>query len=266
MMSQIDNLFKKIYFTIILMAGLVVTAGAGAQTTRVLTFDDVSAGSNLTTQYQGVGVTAAGATILEFAPWPSHSGANLAFAPEGLMEFAFNSTVTGNIRTVSAYVSGVQGTGIFAFDSAGNQVGQSVLGANAPNNTLLSVTSNTNPIVRVQIHDGGATFGVDDFTFVSEPTVPVCVGVAGDLYDAVSDLSYLAFKNVLRASSQKRELQKEVSYLEYLIKVNAGKKKILSQIKEIKDKAADWVRKGASQTELLNLLNQLSTLATSGKC
>ncbi|WP_413290556.1 hypothetical protein [Bdellovibrio sp. HCB337] len=255
-----------IFLNVSLFVLATLTAAATyAQTTRVLTFDDIAAGSSLTTQYQSVGVTAAGATILDFAPWLPKSGANLAFAPEGLMEFAFNSSITGNIRTVSAYVSGVPGTGIFAYDSAGNQVGQSVLSANGAN-VLLSVTSSTNPIARVQIHDGGATFGVDDFTFVSEPSIPMCVASNRNLYSLINALPSSAYKTAKTVSVVKAAILKQLSCLDQALLSDVSNKQLLAQLTLIKASVDAALKSSTQKTQIMNIINQLIASTKAGQC
>ena len=111
---------------------IVATDGAGnsasglTSTGSSLSFDEFLSDSELTTQYQSLGVTVSGGvTILnEFnSPWPAQSGVNLVYAGSGLMIFTFDSAITGNIQTVSAYVSGAANTGLFAYDAAGVLVG-----------------------------------------------------------------------------------------------------------------------------------------------
>ncbi|MDH4651395.1 MULTISPECIES: S-layer family protein [unclassified Pseudomonas] len=158
--------------------------------TTVFTFDDIASGNALTTQYLGLGVLASGASVLSFAPWPTHSGQNLIYSSTGLMSFSISSAVIGDIVHVSAYVSGEANTGLFAYDANGVLVGQALLPTDPSPNTLLSVTSSGNPIVRLDIHDGGATFGVDDLTLVeAHPflTLDTSADIGNDLAVHISD-------------------------------------------------------------------------------
>ncbi|MGH8330053.1 MAG: cadherin-like domain-containing protein, partial [Pseudomonas sp.] len=125
---------------------IVATDVAGNSASRTnsvtnnLTFDNLPPGIPLGAQYAALGVTVSGASIISSSPsLPSHSGTSLAYSELGLMTFTFNSAI-GNIQTVSAYVSGVVGIGLYAFDAAGALIGQAVLAGNAFN-TLLTVTS-----------------------------------------------------------------------------------------------------------------------------
>lgn len=142
--------------------------GGALAATTTLTFDEYSDGTVLTTQYQGVGVTVSGATVLPavYTPYPANSAPNIAYAPTGLMTFTLNSAITGNIQSVSAYVSADASTGIYAYDAGGLLVGQA-LTPGATNNLFVSVTSTGNPIARVDIHDGGASFGIDTLRFAT---------------------------------------------------------------------------------------------------
>ena len=133
----------------------------------LLTFDEFSRGSTITTQYQSQGVTVSGATTFVgiFTPFPTNSGANLAVAPSGVMTFTLDPAITGPIRTVSARFSGDVGSGLYAYDAAGGLIGQALLAAGQPYNTLLSVTTSDTPIASVAFIGGGGSYGVDDLTF-----------------------------------------------------------------------------------------------------
>jgi hypothetical protein len=111
------------------LGGLSRSALAG---TTTLTFDEFTNGTVLTTQYQSLGVTISGATVLAscttctFAPI---SGTSVAYAPSGLMTLTFNpALIGGNVKTVSAYVTDPSGpAGIYAYDSSNNLLGEDVL-------------------------------------------------------------------------------------------------------------------------------------------
>ena len=141
------------------VAGNSAIHGSG---TRTLMFDDLVPGSALNNQYVALGVTVSGANIISSSPlFPSHSGTNLAYSELGFMTFIFT---IGNIQTVSAYVSGDAGTGLFAYNASGVLVGQALLAGDGVN-SLLSVTSSGGPIVGLQISGDGWFLGVDDLTF-----------------------------------------------------------------------------------------------------
>lgn len=156
-----------------LLIGLAATQAATQAATTKLTFDEFADRTTLTTQYQAVGVTVSGALVLSApnSPWPANSGQNLVYAPTGLMTFDLDSTITGNIQTASAYVSGDMSIGIYAYDAAGVLVGQA-LTPGPGNNFLVSVTSSGNPIASVAIHDAGRNFTIDTLTFSTPVTVP----------------------------------------------------------------------------------------------
>ncbi|EJM78652.1 beta strand repeat-containing protein, partial [Pseudomonas sp. GM55] len=175
---------------------IVATDGAGnsasystGNQTRRLTFDDVLIGP-LTNQYLGLGVTVSGATVVGAYQtiWSAQSGTNLSYSELGLMIFTFNLAITGNIHSVSAYVSGEVSTGLFAYNASGVLIGQTVLSSSA-NNELLTVTSLGDPIARLEIHDGGASFAVDDlaFTNIGGLTLDTTADTGGDLTVSLAD-------------------------------------------------------------------------------
>lgn len=150
-----------------LLLGLAGAPSASAET--ILTFDEFASGTTLTTQYQGLGVTASGPVVVYNAlisPWPAHSGTNMAFAPTGLMTFYLDSTIIGNIQSVSVFLSGASSTGVYAYDASGALVGQSIT-QGWTDNAFVKVTSAGNPISSVAIHDGGSSFIIDDLAFSS---------------------------------------------------------------------------------------------------
>lgn len=162
-----------------LVLGLAIAQSAMA-TPVTLTFDDIPDGAVLTTQYQPLGITSSGVTVLSAlnTPWPANSSPNIAFAPTGLMAFIVNSTITGDVQSISAFISGTTSVGIYAYDLNGSLVGQSVTGA-ASNNQFLSVMSFGGPIASVQIHDGGESFTIDTLTFTSSVPEPATAWLLG---------------------------------------------------------------------------------------
>ena len=163
------------------------SASRANSVTNNLTFDNIAPGSPLGAQYVALGVIVSGANIINSsAELPSHSGTNLAYSELGLMTFTFNSAI-GNIQSVSAYVSGDAGTGLFAFSAAGTLIGQAVLASGAVN-TLLTVTSGV-PIARLEIHSDGSFLGVDDLTFstTGSLTLDTSADRGGDLTVTLAD-------------------------------------------------------------------------------
>jgi len=139
-------------------------SGFGSTTTA--NFDSISDDVPVTNQYQAQGLMFEGASASNalIQGFTAHSGTQVAYAANGLMVI---NVTTADVRTVSAYVTGPADVGIFAYDSTNSLVGQSLLPANAPSNTLLSVTSAGLPITKVLIHDGGFAFAVDDLSFTA---------------------------------------------------------------------------------------------------
>ncbi|MCX4170811.1 MULTISPECIES: hypothetical protein [Paraburkholderia] len=168
-------------FSLLWMLSLLMGLGAASSalaTTITLTFDEFQTGTAVTNQYENLGVLVSGATAFAAAalaaaanPLPANTPPNIAYSPLGLMTFSLNSAITGNVQSVSAYLSEGAGVnvGIYAYDASGALVGQAIAAANVVS-TLVSVTSSGNPIATVQIHDGrGAFFGVDTVTFTAKP-------------------------------------------------------------------------------------------------
>lgn len=158
-----------------IVGGLALVLGLGAvqpaiASTTTLTFDEYANGTDITNQYQSLGVMATGVNVLDaiFSPWPANTGANLAAAPTGILTFLLDSSITGDVTSVSSYVSGTTSIGIYAYDIGGSLVGQS-LTPGATDNMFLSVTSAGNPIASVTVHDGGSNFLIDTLTFTSVP-------------------------------------------------------------------------------------------------
>ena len=152
-----------------ILVGLGAAPGVWATTT--LTFDDVPTGF-LTTQYQSLGVTASGVTVVYafYTPWVANTSPNIAVAGTGLMTFNLDPTVIGNVQSISAYVGPITTTTISAYDASGALVGQTVLPASPSNYNLTpaSVTSSGNPIMSVQIQGGASGYAIDTLTFATD--------------------------------------------------------------------------------------------------
>jgi hypothetical protein len=153
-----------------LVMGLVAAPGAQAQaTTTTLNFSGFSNGAALTTQYQSLGVTVSGATVINVnnTVWTDPYGPNIAEAVSGVMTFTLNPAIIGNVQTASTYISAVENTvTLSAYDVSNNQVGQAVVSAPV-SNQLISVTTSGNPIAMVQISGGDGAYGVDELIFNS---------------------------------------------------------------------------------------------------
>ncbi|MFJ4453928.1 cadherin-like domain-containing protein [Pseudomonas sp. NPDC089392] len=154
------------------IAGNTLAREVGIGTTTHLNFDNLADEVAITNQFQAQGVLVHGANSINAAllGLTSHSGSQVAYSPGGLMTFNLSSA---DIKTVSAYVTGPADVGIFAYDTNNNLVGQALLPANAPANTFLSVTSSGFSISKVEIHDGGASFAIDDFTAITRPDLTI---------------------------------------------------------------------------------------------
>jgi hypothetical protein len=256
-------MLKQISYACGLLISLSVIQSASAATST-FSFDEFANGTTLTTQYQSRGVLVSGATVLDASTTaiPAHSAPNIAYAPTGLMTFSLDSSVVGSIKTVSAYVSGDPNTGIYAYDSSNNLVGQAVLG-NRPNNTLLTVTSTGNPIVNIQIHDGGSNFTIDDLSLTS---VPVCADVTSQFYNAAAALPDSAFKFPKTAGLTRGALLKLIDKFAKDSAKGASSKQLLQDLNFIDDILKNCLKPSAAQTNLLNLYKQLIALTKANQC
>ncbi|MBK9322589.1 MAG: hypothetical protein IPM97_06485 [Bdellovibrionaceae bacterium] len=237
-----------------------------AQTTIVINFDDLASGSLVTNQYQPQGVIMSGATVVNsnVLEIPAASNPNIVFASTGMITADLS---VADIKTVSAYVFGLNTrTGIYAYDSLGNLVGQSILpdGIAA---TVLSVTSSSSPITRVEIHDGGSSFFVDDFTFITAPpAAPICRVKAQDLYNSVNALGNISFKCATSQEARsKNRILKEIVEFERLRAANAGQKKLLAMLAIIKGDIKLSI-KAADAAPLLLKVDELISLTKAGSC
>ncbi|WP_224102187.1 hypothetical protein [Paraburkholderia caribensis] len=161
------------------LLGMLLWTGLGATpnvlaTTTTLNFDTapdgsvIQSGTSISSQYQTVGVTVSGATAdnASLEAQRANTAPNIAFAPTGMMTFTLNPAITGNVQSVSAYITAGLGVSIYAYDASGSLVGQT-LASDGVELSLTSVTSSGNPITTVQIHDGGYTFFVDTLKFTT---------------------------------------------------------------------------------------------------
>ncbi|MBS1972391.1 MAG: hypothetical protein JSU04_18950 [Bdellovibrionales bacterium] len=236
-----------------------------AQTTTTLTFDTIADDVAITNQYSAQGVSVSGANAINAAVlgFASHSGTQVAYAPNGLMNMSLS---IANVKTVSAYVTGPQDVGIYAYDVSNNLVGQAVLPANAPANTLLSVTSSGAAITKISIHDGGASFAIDDLSFTTAaPTVPACRSKDQALYDAVNALSSSAFVCSKSAASNKSTILKKIADFEKLRAAAAGQKKLLTAMQDIQKEVKSDI-KAANAKAILQQIDDLIALIKSNGC
>lgn len=246
---------------LVLSAGAAPSAFAGSTT---LSFNGITSGYPLTTQFQSEGVTASGATIYSTAitNWTNPYGNNVAAAPTGLMTFTFNSSVTGNINSVSTYLSGNAGVGLYAYDASGTLLAQSVLSA-AASSQAISVTSST-PIASVAIHDNGTTFAIDNLTFATQPA---CEEIADQLYSAVQALPASDFVDSCEVTNQRNLILKEVGNFESLsTTTTATQKQLLKALSILNSQISYSIKKGTDKTNLQKLIQQLVSLTNAGSC
>lgn len=162
-----DIVFRRLLvllrFSVPILCAWGAVPSATAQNSLALSFDNLPDGTAVTNQYSGVTVSGATVVVASEGGVPAHSGQNVAYAASGLMSFQLGSTL-GQVKKASAFVTGPTNVGIYAYDSSNNLLASSAMSSNGTN-VPLSVTTNGNPIARLDIHDGGASFFVDDVTF-----------------------------------------------------------------------------------------------------
>lgn len=260
MKPAILNKIKVFAVTMFLLLGAQTASAA----TTTLSFDEFDNETPLTSQYQNYGVRIAGAIAIEatYFPWPAHSGLNVAYADSGIMNFHFDSSILGEVITVSAYISGTSNVGIYAYDANNNLVGLSATDG-ASENAFVTVTAIA-PIARFDIHDGGASFVIDDLSF---STVPTCDEHTMSLYTGVLALSPASFKNSGKSSEQRKEtMLKDVLALQALIDANATQKKTLSQLSSISTEVNNWLKPGVERDALNGLISTISAMVKGNQC
>ncbi len=257
--QSVSTSFVKLAIT--LFIGLATSQSAYAATT--LSFDEYADGTVLTTQYQGVGVTISGATIIPsaYTAWAANTGPNFAYAPTGLMTFSLNSAITGNIQSVSAYISGDTSVGIYAYDSTGALVGQA-LTPGASNNLFLSLTSSGNPIASIAIHDGGSSFAIDTLSFIPAaplpPPPPTALDIANQYSGAISALSANDFRSTLYIAQKKALMLRGINDFKKLLAKHAGEARLIHQIRILQIEVKAFITATTpAKAELLDLLHQL---------
>lgn len=171
--SRLRWQLRSVLGTLALLFSLGATQGAQA-TVTVLTFDEFPTDTVITTQYANLGVTASGVLPVDGYLYgvPFVSPPNSAYSPTGLMNFSLNSTIMGDIYTVSSYFSASSDTSLYAYDNLNNLLGQIVVAVGNPANTLASFTSSGNSIAYVEIRGGASLYFIDNLTFATRSTVP----------------------------------------------------------------------------------------------
>lgn len=170
LISRLRQQLRSVLGTLALLFSLGAAPSALA-TVTMLTFDELGEDAAITSQYTSLGVTVSGANSVTAAVlgFTAVSPPMVAYTPVGIMTFVLN---VADVYTVSSYIMGPVDVGLFAYDSSLNLLGQATLPATTDAYTLLSVTSSGNSIARFDIHDGGASFAVDNITFATQSTVP----------------------------------------------------------------------------------------------
>lgn len=241
--------------------------GSLAQTTTKITFDTLADGTVITNQYSAQGVNISGATVTNASSLglPSNSSPNVAYAPDGLMKFTLSIP---NVKTVSANITGPANVGIFAYDANGNLVGDAVSSAST-SNALLSLTSSGAAITYVEIHDGGASFFVDDVAFTTAPTVPpvpACRAASEAAYSLIAALPASAYLRAKTAALDRLRLLVEVVEFERVRAAGKASQKVLSAALTIIQLDVKLSVKSPQNQPVLQKLDQLNTLIKSNSC
>lgn len=269
MMSSVKALTAVIAVTTFTSAALAATT--------TLTFDELPDDALITNQYQSIGVTVSGARafLASQGAWSSNTSPNVAYAPSGLMTFTIDSSITGDVKSASAYLSTVAPVGIYAYDANGILVGQGMT-TGAVENQLVSVTSSGAPIARVVIHDDGSSFTVDTLKLEAPEEQPVvCQDVISSLYHDIQSLPWQEFKNQpeprrkallaqIIALKVLIEADKKIQNKPALLKLSAAAKALL--IKNIQKDINDGIKAGPNKTDLLNSLIQLQQFINAKAC
>lgn len=189
---MLNIVFKKPFVN--LFGLLFISSSLYAQNPNdvILGFDGLA---DLNTNVDDFGVSFTGATVLacgeslNCGQFPPFSGRNVVYddpSSGGLITATFDPLFTGNVRNVSARVTGNRNVTMTAFNKDGNILGMdNTGGANYVGsgtgisaNKLLTITvpSTGDVIAQVNFHDSGNTYTIDDFTFTAGKTVMLDAG------------------------------------------------------------------------------------------
>lgn len=248
--------------------GLFIENTHAQSISNLLNFDNIPADTPLSNEYQSIGISAISGAIVtqgsSFGIMP-RSGANVVYADSGLMIFSFSAT---NVIAVSAYITGPSQVGIYAYDSSGNELGKSLTPSNG-NNIFLSVNSPTKAIAKVEIHNGGSSFFVDDFAFTTGTVVspvPVCRAAAEDAYNMVAAYPASAYIRAKTASADRSRLLFEVSEFEKLRAKGKVSQKLLSAALGVIQADVKFSVKSPQNQPLLQKLDQINKLIKANAC
>jgi hypothetical protein len=255
---------KKNFSAALLTLLLTLTAQSALAVTTTLNFDDIPSNTQLTNQYQSLGVIASGVTVVnEFStPWSANTPSNVAYAPTGLMTFTLDQSVLANVQTVSAYVSGITPVGIYAYDSSGTLVGS----AAAPSgtlNALVTVTSSGNPIASITIHDGGSAFIIDTL-MLTQPDVMTCDQAKAKLRQLINALTSADLKWIPPAKRLK--LVVDIATLAVMFQKGATDAQLLKVLYTIRQDILNAGPASDSQAKLLSIVDQMIAIVSAHLC
>jgi hypothetical protein len=253
----------------IVALNLFVASGAFAGTT-VLNFEapTVQPGP-LTGQYGVLGVNFSGTQVgpvssdFEFAVTP-RSGTQIAYSDLGKIIANFTSSA-GSVQTVTAYVSSAVDIGIYAYSASGALIKSEIVLA-VSNNSQLTVTSETVPIASVEIHNHGGSFAIDDFTFTTGVTIPVCEAVNLNLYNGVYATVSTDYKTAKTAAAVRLALLKQVSLFDSSLKSDVSNKILLVQLAALKASVDCALKPSTKKSQIMLLINDLIAKTKAGQC
>jgi len=261
----IKTSWKKTFKTAIVALIGLYAQGSLAQTTTILNFDTLADGAVLTNQYAGLTasgvIVANGASTLDI---PAKSGVNVAYAPTGLMIF---DIALPDIKSVSAYISGPINVGIFAY-SGTTLVGQGITSSSGTN-MLITATSSGPAITRIEIHNGGAEFAIDDLSFTAPPVappVPVCRAAAESAYNLIAALPLSAYVRSKTAAQDRQRLLIEVVAFEKLRAQGKVSQKLLSAALSLIQLDVKYSVKSSSNAAILQKLVEINNLIKANAC
>lgn len=271
---------KALRISSFLFAGFLAQGSLAAQTVT-LGFDDIPAGTAVTTQYQSQGIIISGAQVVQAGAIGASpkSSPNVALSSEGLMVFAINSSILANVQSASVYVSGAAGVGIYAYDAAGNLLDSEEMSVNG-SNILLTVNSPGAPIAQIAIHDGGSSFFVDDVSFVNTVTTTdpgdgdgddnpkpghSCRDHAKRSYENIGKMAENAFRHAKQMIAKDRaRLMARLADFESRRQKGAKARDLQNLVNDIKNDLNDCIKPAQAQS-IMNALSEINSRLKNNK-
>jgi len=265
-MKLVSNTVKRIHLVTALLMGLMATPGAFAATT-VLNFDSLTSGE-LTNQYNSQGVNFQGTQVGNAADYglSARSGAMVATSEvEGKTTAIFSSSI-GSVQTVTAYLLSSVDIGMYAYSASGTFITSAIIPPSTTGYSTLSVSSPTIPIAYVEIHNHGGSFFIDDFTFVTADTIPVCEAVNQNLYNTFKAVPDSLYKSSKTASTVRLAILKQISLFDQALKSDVSNKVLLLQLAAIRASVDCALKPSTQKTQILQMIDNLIAKTKAGQC